>query len=125
MATWAFTFWPPSAAIRTRSDQPKAHAAVIADADPMALAGIPNDDVYLYCKRIDNSRTVRQADSHATGEWSAIVGACVAAMMVAGMLIYPGVQSIRDSYKLQDLKREQAQLRDEIRKLDVQEEMMI
>ena len=33
----------------------------------------PNDDIYFYSKKIDNSRVVRQADPAARGEcWSAV-----------------------------------------------------
>jgi hypothetical protein len=125
MATWATSFWPPSAVFRARNDQPAAITAEVADVDPLALQGLPNDDVFLWSKRIDNSRLVRQADAHARGEWSAIAGAGVAALLVGGLMIAPGVTSVMDSYKIQDLKREQAQLRNEQRKLDVQEELMI
>jgi hypothetical protein len=68
---------------------------------------------------------VRQADTHAKGEWSAIAGVCATALLIAGMMIAPGVASIMDSYKIQDLKREQAQLRNERRKLEVQEELLV
>jgi hypothetical protein len=126
MATWATSFWPPSAVLRARSDQHSATTVTaMADADPLALTGIPYDDIYLYCKHIDNSRTVRQADARATSEWTTIGGVCMAAAMVAAMLIYPGVQSVRDSYKVQDLKREQTLLRNDLRKLDVQEELIV
>ncbi len=94
------------------------------DADPFILTGLPNDDVYLYCKRIDNSRLVRQADAQVRGEWSAIGGVFVAALMVAGMMIAPGVKSVMDSYKIQDLRRENAQLRNDQRKLHVEEEQL-
>jgi hypothetical protein len=121
MATWATTFWPPSAVFRARIDQQTSTTEAIADADPLMLTGLPNDDVYLYCKRIDNSRLVRQADAQVRGEWSAIGGVFVAALMVAGMMIAPGVKSVMDSYKIQDLRRENAQLRNDRRKLEVEE----
>ncbi len=40
-------------------------------------------------------------------------------------MIAPGVASIMDSYKIQDLKRERAQLLNERRKLEVQEELLV
>ena len=126
MATWATSFWPPSAVLRARSDQHTATtAAAIANADSHALTGIPYDDIYLYCKHIDNSRAVRQHEARSTGEWSTIGGACIAALMVAVMFGYPRVQSVRDSYKQQDLRKEQAVLKNELRKLDVQHELIV
>jgi hypothetical protein len=91
----------------------------------MALNGLPNDDIYFYSKRIDNSRLVRQADTQVKGEWSAIAAAGVVALLIGGMMITPGVAGVLDSYKIQDLKREQAQLLNERRLLDVQEERLI
>jgi hypothetical protein len=130
MATWALTFWQPSAARRARQGRLTATATAgtevaAAEADPFALAGLPNDDVYLYSKRIDNTRLVRQAETHAKGEWSTIAGVCTLAVVIAGMLIAPGVASVMDSIKIQDLKREQSQLRNEQRKLEVEEERLI
>ena len=137
MATLATFFEKPIAVFRYRSQQStnnreprvsgaKARTAeAVADADPYALTGLPNDDVYFFCKRIDNTRLVRQAENHATGEWSAIGGACAAAVLVGIALIAPSVANTIDSYRLQDLKREQADLVTEQRKLDVIEERLI
>ena len=126
MATWATSFWQPGTVFRARTNNATVSAAAVeADADPMLLSGLPNDDIYFYSKRIDNSRLVRQADTHATNEWSAIGGACAAALLVGGMMIAPGVAGVMDSYRIQDLKREQAQLRNERRKLEVQEELLV
>jgi hypothetical protein len=126
MATWATTFWPPSAVFRARSDQPTATtAAAAAESDPLALPGLPNDDVHFYCKRIDNSRLVRQADTEVRGELTAIAGAFAAAMIIAGMMIAPGVKNVMDSYKIQDLRHEQALLQNERRRLEVEEERVV
>jgi hypothetical protein len=126
MATLATYFRQPIAVFRDRSDQPTARtAAAVADADPLALTALPNDDVYFYSKRIDNTRLVRQADTQVKGEWSAIVSVCAAALLIGCMMIAPGVAGVLDSYKIQDLRREQAQLRNEKRKLDVVEERLI
>jgi hypothetical protein len=126
MATLATYFKQPIAVFRDRSEQqPSRTAAAVADADPLALTALPNDDIYFYCKRIDNSRLVRQADTQVKGEWSAILGGCAAALLIGCMMIAPGVAGVLDSYKIQDLKREQAVLRNEQRKLDVEEERLV
>jgi hypothetical protein len=126
MATAATFFRQPGAIFRTRREQPIAKTAeAVVEADPYVLDGLPNDDVYLYCKRIDNSRLVRQADTQVKGEWSAIGGVCAVALLVGAMMIAPGVVGIMDSYKIQDLKQEQKLLRIELRKVDVAEERML
>lgn len=130
MVPLAKYFRQTSTGLRARSEQPRTAAArgngngTVFENFP-ALAGLPNDDVYLYCKRIDNSRLVRQVDTHAKREVSTIAGACAVAFLIGGLMITPGVQVIKDSYKIQDLKKEQAQLLNERRKLDVQEELMV
>jgi hypothetical protein len=125
MATFATLLRQPIALSRDRSAQPRTKTAVVVDADSLPMIGLPNDDVYFFCKRIDNSRLLRQADHHATGEWSAIAGACAAALLVGAALIAPSVANIMDSYRLQDLKHDQADLRTEERRLDVLEERLI
>jgi hypothetical protein len=52
----------------------------ISESDPYALRGLPNDDVFFYSKKIDNSRLVRQADPGASDEcWSAVGAGALAA----------------------------------------------
>lgn len=126
MATWAQSLWQPGTVFRARRDQPAVSIVeAAAEADPLALAGLPNDDVYFFSKRMDNSRLVRQADTQVKGEWSAIAGVCTAALMIGGMMIAPGVASVMDSIKIQDLKREQAQLRNDQRRLEVEKERLV
>lgn len=127
MATAASTFFrQPSAMFRGRREQPIARTAVaIEEMDPDALTGLPNDDVYLWSKPIDNTRLVRQAGTQGKSEWSAIAGVGAAALLVGGIMIAPGVAGIMDSYKIQELKHEQDKLRVELRKVDVAEEKLL
>jgi len=130
MATLATYLRTPISVFRDRNEKPTktpaiARTATAAIADSLALTPLPNDDIYFYSKRIDNTRLVRQADTQVKGEWSAILGVCVAALLIAVMMIAPGVAGVLDSYKIQDLKHEQAQLRNEQRKLIVDEERLI
>lgn len=126
MATAASFFKQPAAIFRGRTEQPIARvAAAVTEDDPFTLTGLPNDDVYFFCKRIDNSRLVRQADTQTKGEWSAIAGVCAMAILVGGAMIAPGVKGILDSYKIQELKHEQQALRIELRKVDVAEERLL
>ena len=85
------------------------------------LRALPNDDVYFFCKRIDNSRLVRQADPRTKGQcWSAIGAACVLAVL-SGSVMAPKVASVLAGYKVQELKHEQSELREQTRNLDVEE----
>jgi hypothetical protein len=130
MATFAI-LRQPIAVFRDRSNQPKRRpamagvAAAVDEVDPMALPGLPNDDVYLFCKRIDNTRVVRQPSAKASGELSAIGGVGTVALLIAMLAIPPGVASVLDSYKIQDLKKENVQLRNEWKQVEVAEEKLV
>lgn len=86
--------------------------------DRFSLRALPNEDVFLYSKRIDNSRVVREPEPTARGEWSMIGMACLIALLCMGALT-PRVANIFAGYQLESLKQEQQRLLDEQRELDV------
>src|SRR5580698_5116907 len=119
MATLATFFRVASAheasANRTRRETFRAQS------DTYRLRGLPNDDIYFYSKKIDNSRIVRQADPGAGGEcWSA-VGAAGVLLMLGASIIAPHVGSVLAGYKLETLKQERQSLIDQKRDLEVRE----
>lgn len=92
-----------------------------AAADPYALRALPNEDVYFFSKRIDNSRVVREADPRARGAcWSAIGATCLVVALLTSVLA-PSAGNTMAGYKLQALKQEQQRLVDERRVLEVEE----
>jgi hypothetical protein len=96
-------------------------AAVRAEADPWELRELPNEDVFFYSKRIDNSRVVRQADPKSRSDcWSVIAAVCLAAALLTGALA-PSVGKVLAGYQLQALEAEHQRLTDELRVLEVQE----
>jgi|SRR5215813_5680079 len=101
----------------TGSEAPRGAARLSA----YQLRALPNEDIFFYVKRIDNSRLVREPDPKAKAEcWSAIGAVCA----IAGVLItalVPGVAGITAGYQIQGLKQERQRLLDERRGLEVQE----
>jgi hypothetical protein len=94
---------------------------VSAQADPYLLRALPNDGIYFYSKKIDNSRIVRQADPAARGEcWSAL-GAVAVLLMLGASIIAPHVGSVLAGYKLEALKQERQSLINQKRDLEVKE----
>jgi cell division protein FtsL len=88
---------------------------------PFQLRALPQEDVFFYCKRIDNSRLVREPDPRARGAcWSAIGAACFL-LAVATSVLVPNVASELAGYKLQALRVEERQLLDEKRTLELKE----
>ena len=106
---------PEPAATRLRP------APVRAERDPFLLRPLPQEDVFFYCKKIDNSRLAREADPQARGAcWSAIGTACVA-LLLLGFVLAPSVAGTLAGYKLESLRARERTLLTERRLLDLQE----
>ena len=120
MATLATFFRNAQTAERTESVSPAR-----AESDPFRLRALPNDGIYLYSKRIDNSRVVRQADPAAAGQcWSAVSAAAII-LLIGASVIAPNVASILAGYKLEALKQERQSLIDRKRELEVREAALL
>jgi cell division protein FtsL len=99
----------------TRAARPRA------ERDPFRLRPLPHDDIFFYCKRIDNSRLVREADPHARGAcWSAIGAACLLLVLLTSAFA-PTAMTTLAGYKLEALHAEERRLLEERRNLDLQE----
>lgn len=89
--------------------------------DPFQLRALPHEHLFLYNKRIDNSRLVREPDPKARGAcWSAIGTACALAVLLISAFV-PSVATTISGYKLEALRIEERRLLDEHRGLDLQE----
>ncbi len=94
-------------------------------ADPYRLRALPNEDVYFFVKRIDNSRVLKQRDPRAAREcWSAIGAFAVLAVFLAGALA-PTVWGTFAGYQVQSLRQERQRLIDERSTLEVQEAALL
>jgi hypothetical protein len=89
--------------------------------DAYLLRPLPNDAIYFYSKKIDNSRIVRQADPEARGECWGAVGAAGVLLMIGASIIAPHVGSVLAGYKIEALKQERQALLDQKRDLEVRE----
>ncbi len=99
----------------TRAARPRA------ERDPFALRALPHEDILLFCKKIDNSRLVREPDPQARGAcWSVIGAACVLLLVVTSASV-PYVAATLSGYKLETLRTEERRLIDERRNLDLEE----
>ena len=93
--------------------------------DPFLLRTIPQEDVFFYCKRIDNSRLVREADPDSRHKcWSAIGAACLALALLTGVLV-PGAAGTLAGYRIEVLRVEAHRLADERRALELQQAQLL
>ena len=121
MATPAF-LRRPAAPAKPSSARP---TAIRPRHETFLLRPLPHEDVFFYCKKIDNSRLVREADPKARGAcWSAIGAACVLLALLTSVLA-PSVAGTLAGYKLEALRAEQRRLMDEQRTLELQEAQLL
>jgi len=93
--------------------------------DDFKLRTLPNEDVYFFVKRIDNSRVVRQADPGASAKsWKVLGASCVSAAMLIGMLL-PSAYGLLASYQLHTLQAENQRLHIERGKLELEEAKLV
>jgi hypothetical protein len=93
--------------------------------DPFQLRALPLDDVIVFCKRIDNSRLVREPDPRAGGAcWTVIGAACLVLAFLTGVLA-PNVANTVSGYKLEALRAEAQALAKERRTLELQEAQLL
>lgn len=89
--------------------------------DDFRLRAVPNEDVFFYIKRIDNSRVLRHADPGAQGrDWKVIGGASIAAATLICLLL-PSAWTHMAGYELSRLQARNQQLVVEKSRLELQE----
>ena len=96
-------------------------AGSVADAAPRSvtwetseeckLRALPNEDVYLFSKRIDNSRVIRQADPRARArDWKFVGGGTLAAMARSSSCLLPSAYGLMAGYQFSQLQIENQKL---------------
>jgi hypothetical protein len=93
--------------------------------DPYLLRALPGEDVYLFCKRIDNSRVAREADPRARRVYGSIAAASCVIAALATISLAPRIAGTSLGYKVEALKQEQQRLLDERRMLEVEEARLL
>jgi hypothetical protein len=100
-------------------------AAVRPGRDPFHLRALPHESVFFYCKRIDNSRLVREPDPRSRGAcWSAIGGACAVVALLT-LALAPNVGNRVAGYTIEQLRAEERRLLDDRRTLELQEAQLL
>ncbi|MGA3189847.1 MAG: hypothetical protein ABSF22_22295 [Bryobacteraceae bacterium] len=84
-----------------------------------ALRAFANDDIYLYVKRFDNSKVVREADPQARGTCWKLIGSVVAAVMLLISVLLPSAYGLLAGYQIQSLRQEGERLATEQTSLEL------
>lgn len=85
------------------------------------LRAVPNEEVFFYIKRIDNSRVVRQADPNARGRDRKVIGGASVAAASLICLLLPSVWSYMAGYELNRLEAQHQRLVVEKSRLELEE----
>ncbi len=101
-----------------------ANIGVVAD-DQFALRTLPNEDIYLFVKAIDNARVIRQADPKArVACWRFIISSGVAVTLLIGILL-PSAAARIAGYQLESLRQEQQSLLSAKANLELEEARLL
>jgi hypothetical protein len=105
--------------------RPAARLEAVPVEESYTLRSLPHEDVFFFCKKIDNTRLVREADPKAGGACWNVIGAACLAVVCLGVAAAPKVTVTMDGYKLEALRAEEQRLLDERRSLDLQEAQLL
>ena len=113
-----FSRWAPAEAAPGNA---RDHAV----AAPSGLRALPNEDVYFFIKRIDNSRVVREADPRARRRsWKVLGFAASTAVLLIGALL-PSAYGLMAGYQLHNLQLENQRLVNERASLELEEARLV
>ena len=124
MATLATFFRRPEALFATQATARK-HEIARPAADAFRLRALPNEDVFFYSKRIDNSRVVREADPRSRSQCLSTIGAALGLVALLLTALIPNVAQTLAGYQLESLRQEQQRLLNEKRGLELQEARLL
>lgn len=121
MATLA-TFWNRFSGARPAG---AASARVATPAGSSRLRPTPNEDVYFFVKRIDNSRVVRAANPRAGRRcWKFIGTGGLITLLLIGLFL-PSAYGLFLGYDLEELKVQQNRLLDERSALELEQARLL
>jgi hypothetical protein len=89
------------------------------------VRAFPNEDVYLFVKKIDNSGMRREADPNAGGTCWKLIGSVVAAVVLLVCVLLPSAYSLLAGYEVQGLRREGQRLATEQASLELEEAQLV
>jgi hypothetical protein len=100
-------------------------AAVRPGRDPFHLRALPHESVFFYCKKIDNSRLVREPDPRSRGACYSAIGAASAVVVLLALALAPNVGNRVAGYTIEQLRGEERRLLDDRRALELQEARLL
>ena len=89
------------------------------------LRALPMDDVYFFCKRVNNERLVREADPRARVRcWHTFAAASLALLLLVGVASLK-MKNTLASWQIEELRGGQQQMMEKVRALQLQESVLM
>jgi cell division protein FtsL len=98
---------------------------VSAGEESARVRAFANEDIYLWVKRIDNTRVVRKADPAASGMCWKLIGTAVAAAILLIAVLLPSAYGLMAGYQIQQLKDEGQRLSNELSALELEQTTLV
>jgi cell division protein FtsL len=98
---------------------------VRADEDLCTLRSFPNEDVYFYVKRIDNTQVVPESDPVAGRTCWRVIASCVAVVVLLVAVFLPSLYTLVSGYKIESLRQERQRLELEAAALQLDETRLL
>lgn len=103
------------------SGRATAHSRTRTETDRYHLRPMPNEDIHVFVKKIDNTRVVREQDPKANASaWKTISMAGVFALMVVGLIV-PIANSYLAGYTVTEIETQNSQLQSQLARLSARE----
>ena len=109
----------------TPHDAGDARSRVLSNENRFQVPAFPNEDVYLYVKRIDNSHILREADPAARQTCWRLIGSSFAFAVIVIALLLPTLNRLMAGYKMEALRQERQRLELESASLELQETKLL
>jgi hypothetical protein len=106
-------------------EQEAPRSRVLEQEDPFEVPAFPNEDVYFYIKRIDNSQVLREADPAARKACWRMIGSSLTIATLAIGLLLPGLYSLVAGYRMEALRQEHDRLMLDRASLEYQESKLL
>jgi len=107
------------------ADHEPSRPRILEEEDRYVLPQFPNEDVFLYVKRIDNSRVPREADPAARATCWRMIGSSLAAAAVFIALLLPTLYGLIAGYRLEALHQERQHLELDRSALELEESRLL
>ncbi len=110
---------------RSETGEETAQNRPLAIEESARIRPFANEDIYLWVRKIDNTRVVRRDDPAASFLCWKLIGTCFAAAVLLIAVLLPSAYSLAAGYQIEQLKEEGQKLSNELSALELEQTSLI